>query len=126
MYYGDNQKFSAEKTEVYEHGREKFKLRYDQLSTSSVVLIKLGTGNEDTNEILLECFISARSREIPVSRITPVTEDTESVWLQLQTDGPKVKRYNFFVDFTGISGEMEDGSRAVFLMIFSKLFSCFE
>jgi hypothetical protein len=50
-------------------------MRYEWLSTSSVVMIKLGTGDEDTNEILLEWFVSARSREIPVSRITQRTED---------------------------------------------------
>jgi hypothetical protein len=33
-------------------------------------MIKLGTGDEDTNEILLEWFVSARSREIPLSRYT--------------------------------------------------------
>jgi len=70
-------------------------------------MIKLGTGDEDTNEILLEWFVSARSREIPVSRITQMTEDVESIWLQLQTDGPKVKRCNVFRDCTGISGELE-------------------
>ena len=61
-------------------------------------MIKLGSGDEDTNEILLEWFVSARSREIPVSCtcITQMMEDVESIWLQLQTDGPKVKRYNVF------------------------------
>jgi hypothetical protein len=51
------------------------------------VQMKLGPGNEDTNEILLEWFVSARSREIPVSRIKKMTEGFESVWLQSQTDG---------------------------------------
>jgi hypothetical protein len=67
--YGDNEKFSPEKTEVYEREREKFKLRYVWLSTSNVVQIKLETGKEDTDEILLEWFVSARSRKIPSSRI---------------------------------------------------------
>jgi len=86
-------------------------------------VIKLGTGDYDTNEILLEWFVSARSREIPVSRMTQMTESVESIWLQLKTDGLKVKRYiyciqrlywnircagshNVFRDFTGISGEL--------------------
>ena len=46
-------------------------------------MIKLVTGDEDTNEILLEWFVSARSREVPVSRVTQMTEDVESIWLQL-------------------------------------------
>jgi hypothetical protein len=74
-------------------------------------MIKLGTGYGDINEILLEWFVSARSREIPVSRVTQMTEDVESIWLQLQTVGPKVKRFNVFRDFTGIS---ESWKRAVF------------
>jgi hypothetical protein len=88
-------KFSAEKTEVYERGREKFKLRHEWLSTSSVVMIKLVTGDEDTNEILLEWFVSARSRDIPVSRITQIPEDVESVWLQLRRMGRKIKHTIF-------------------------------
>jgi hypothetical protein len=63
-------------------------MKYAWLRTSSVVTIKLRTGDEDTNESLLEWFVSARSREILVSRITQLTEDVESLWLELQTDVP--------------------------------------
>jgi hypothetical protein len=87
-------------------------------------MIKLGIGDEDTNEILLEWFVSARSREISVSRITQMTEDLESIWLQLQTDGPKVKKHNVLRDFAGISGELE--SVLFFLLIPSNFFLSFE
>jgi hypothetical protein len=77
--------------------------------------MKLGPGKEDSNEILPEWFVSARSREIPVSRIKKMTEGFESVWLQPRADGWQVKRINVFIDFSGIPGELE----AVLFFFFS-------